>query len=271
MNPSAKCLSENHPDAPVILIVRTEGREAADVAACRAAGWQPVPFSPQKIVPQTAALNELPTQYAAADAVFWVSPGAVQTGMAALPAELYRDKPNIAVGRATAEALHAAGCRQVIAPESGQDSEAVLQLNFWQQQPIGSKLLIISGEGGRNLLATALTARGWQVARAAIYRREPQILDWALYQNAQPQAVWITSAELVRLLFAQVPSELVQNLQSLLYLVHHSKIAEALYQVGATRIQVVDRLDKDFLKSLHGANTDERRQSNKQHTARRNG
>ena len=253
MNPSAKCLSENHPDAPVILIVRTEGREAADVAACRAAGWQPVPFSPQKIVPQTAALNELPTQYAAADAVFWVSPGAVQTGMAALPAELYRDKPNIAVGRATAEALHAAGCRQVIAPESGQDSEAVLQLNFWQQQPIGSKLLIISGEGGRNLLATALTARGWQVARAAIYRREPQPVDWALCQKAQPQAVWITSAELVRLLFAQVPSELVQNLQSLLYLVHHSKIAEALYQVGATRIQVVDRLDKDFLQSLHGA------------------
>lgn len=112
MNPNAKCLSENHSGVPVMLIVRTEGREAADVAACRAAGWQPLPFSPQKIVPQTTALRNPPTQYAAADAVFWVSPGAVQTGIAALPAELYRDKPNIAVGRATAEALHAAGCQK---------------------------------------------------------------------------------------------------------------------------------------------------------------
>lgn len=253
MNPNAKCLSENYSSTPVILIVRTEGREAADVATCRAAGWQPLPFSPQKIVPQTTALSELPTQYAAADAVFWVSPGAVQTGIAALSADLYSDKPNIAVGRATAEALRAAGCRQVIAPENGQDSEAVLRLNFWQQQPVGSKLLIISGEGGRNLLATALAERGWQVARAAVYRREPQPLDWAIYQNAAPQAVWITSAELVRLLFAQVPGGLAQNLQSLLYLVHHSKIAEALYQAGARRVQVIERLDKDFLKSLHGA------------------
>ena len=32
MNPNAKCLSENYSSTPVILIVRTEGREAADVA-----------------------------------------------------------------------------------------------------------------------------------------------------------------------------------------------------------------------------------------------
>ena len=98
-----------------------------------------------------------------------------------------------------------------------------------------------------------MAERGWQVVRAAVYRREAQPLDWAIYQNAAPQAAWITSAELVRLLFAQAPPELVQNLQSLLYLVHHSKIAEALYQVGAKRVQVLERLDKDFLKSLHGA------------------
>ena len=238
---------------PTILIVRPQGQTAADIDICTAAGWQALPFSPLRLEADTAALSQLPALFAAADVVFWVSPGAVQTGIAALSAELYRDKPNIAVGRATAEALRAAGCQKVIVPENGQDSEAVLQLNFWQQQPIGSKLLIISGEGGRNLLATALAERGWQVERAAIYRREPQPLDWAIYQNAQPQAAWITSAELVRLLFDQAPPELVQNLQSLLYLVHHSKIAEALYQAGAKRVQVLERLDKDFLKSLHGA------------------
>ena len=105
----------------------------------------------------------------------------------------------------------------------------------------------------RTAVQSMATQRGWQVERAAIYRREPQPLDWAIYQNAQPQAAWITSAELVRLLFDQAPPELVQNLQSLLYLVHHSKIAEALYQAGAKRVQVLERLDKDFLKSLHGA------------------
>ena len=252
MESNEPCLSEQEKGAPVILIVRTQGRQTADTEVCRAAGWRPVWFSPQKIEPQAAALADLPAQYAQADAVFWVSPSAVQTGMTALSAEECRNKPNIAVGRATAQALREAGCRQVIAPADGQDSEAVLRLPFWQQ-PIAGRLLIVSGEGGRNLLAAVLAERGWQVVRAAVYRREPQALDWAAYRAAQPLAAWVTSAELVRLLFGQAPPELAQSLKSLLYLVHHPKIAEALYQAGATQVEVVERLDEHFLKSLHGA------------------
>ncbi len=219
---------------------------------CRAAGWRPLLFSPQTLEPQAEALADLPAQYAQADAVFWVSPGAVQTGMTALPSSMYRDKPNIAVGSATARALREAGCRQVIAPADGQDSEAVLRLPFWQRPAAGSRLLVVGGEGGRNLLPAVLAGRGWQVARAAVYRRKPQALDWAAYRAARPIAAWITSAELVRLLFGQAPPELAQSLKSLLYLVHHSKIAQALYQAGATRVEVAERLEEHFLKSLHG-------------------
>ena len=64
---------------------------------------------------------------------------------------------------------------------------------------------------------------------------------------AQPAAVWITSAEQVRLLFAAAPASLTQQLQSLLYFTHHQRVAEALRAAGATRVELIPALDIDTL------------------------
>ena len=63
---------------PTILLIRPENRLAPDIAACAAAGWQAIPFSPIRIAPIPDTLFRLPQTIAPAQALFWVSPTAVE-------------------------------------------------------------------------------------------------------------------------------------------------------------------------------------------------
>ncbi len=75
-----------------------------------------------------------------------------------------------AVGLATARALEMAGYSADILPENSFDSEGLLATP--QLQDInGKNILIIRGEGGRELLAKTLRDRGGAVTYAEIYRR----------------------------------------------------------------------------------------------------
>lgn len=223
---------------PVLLIVRPENRIAADAGTCRAAGWQAAPYPLLRLEADAAALSVLPDQAAASDVLFWVSPGAVETAAAAAP-QVFARGTHAAVGGATAAALHRAGAADIRTPDKGNDSEAVLALPLWHGLPAGARILIVRGHGGRGWLAGQLAARGFQVACADIYRRRPHPPPWPLAEGAVPDAVWITSAELVRLLFAAAPPNLAQPLQSLLYFAHHPRIADALRQQGAGRIRLL--------------------------------
>ena len=230
---------------PAILITRPDTQNSAELQACAAAGWQAVPFSPIRIEADVAALQALPQKLATAAAVFWVSPSAVA---AAAPYVDFSDGlMHITVGQGSAKAL-AAYCPQPIhAPATGNDSEAVLQLDIWQRLPRGAEIVIIRGHGGREFLAQALRQCGFVVRMAEVYFRRPQALDWALFAETQPQAAYVSSSEIARGLFAQVPPELAQNLKTLLYFTHHERIAATLRAAGAENIRVVARLDMHTL------------------------
>lgn len=77
-----------------------------------------------------------------------------------------------AIGRATAQALEAAGHRVSLVPTSGADSEALLAMPELGQMS-GRRVLIVRGRGGRELLAETLAARGAEVALAETYERAP--------------------------------------------------------------------------------------------------
>lgn len=226
-----------------VLLLRPPQRLADDLAACAAAGCLGVPFSPMTIEAQNDALAQLPAQIAAADAVFWVSPSAVATAAWNFADTL----PHIAVGAATARALRQAGAAQVFSPDTGNDSEAVMRLPIWDQLPSRATVLIVRGKGGRDALAHDLRGRGLNVVFAEIYRRCPQNVDWTLFQTLSPQYVWVTSAQVAQMLFAQTPAPLMQKLKSLLYLTHHPRIAAALQAQGVARTQVV----ADLSQALH--------------------
>lgn len=75
-----------------------------------------------------------------------------------------------AVGEGTRLALAERGVREVLAPAAGADSEALLALPALQSMQ-GQRVLVVRGEGGRELLGETLVARGAQVSYAECYRR----------------------------------------------------------------------------------------------------
>ncbi len=237
-----------------ILIIRPQARAADDVAACRQHGWEAVPFCPMEIEVDEAGLSELPQAFAVADAVFWVSPTAVET---AAPSLDFSDghRVQFAVGQASQKALAHYCSQPIAAPMTGNDSEAVLQLPQWDSLPQGANVLIVRGHGGRDFLAQALRARGLNVTLAEVYFRRLKDLNWQDFRPEEVRAAYITSGELVRALFAQIPPQFSRFFKTLLYFTHHPRVAEALRQAGAEQIQVVAALDAAALAQIpNGAN-----------------
>ncbi len=109
-----------------------------------------------------------------------------------------------AIGQATARALDQHGSAADLHPKAGFTSEALLALPRFQQVA-GQAILIVRGEGGRELLADTLTARGARISHAEVYRRErPTENVTALFERwarGEIGAVVVTSTESLLNLF----------------------------------------------------------------------
>ena len=232
---------------PVMLITRPSAEQAVEMQVAAAAGWQVLAFSPLELEPHEQALANLNQQVQEADVVFWVSPGAVK--LAAPQLDFTNSRAiQMAVGKATAQALSNFYTGQVIYPVDGNDSEAVLRLDIWQALPVGARVLIIRGHGGRKLLAETLAQKGFQVSFAEVYKRVLQNLDWTLIDQPLVSAAYVTSSEIGIALFESAPAELTQKLETLLYLTHHQRIAQTLQARGARNIRVIQHFDVQTLQ-----------------------
>lgn len=225
-----------------MLIVRPSARAAEDVETCLNAGWRAEVLSPVKIEADAAGLELLSEQYARADAVFWVSPTAIET---AVPYLNLSDgiKIHIAVGQGSCRALERYLGRTVIAPHDGNDSEAVLRLPVWNSLPEGARVLFVRGHGGRDFLMNALQEKGFRTEVAEVYFRRHKPLNFQNFQAENITAAYITSTELVQSLFAQVPPQFSRFFKSLLYFTHHPRIAEALKREGVRSVETVPSLE----------------------------
>lgn len=128
------------------------------------------------------------------DAVFFVSANAAYYGLNAL-ADFWPQWPHrlpaYVVGEGTAAPLRDAGLT-VLLP-SRPDSEGLLQMPEWQH-PEGKRVLILRGQGGRDLLCNTLTERGAHVDIVELYQRilpPDTITRWQ--QLPLPHAVILTS------------------------------------------------------------------------------
>lgn len=105
------------------------------------------------------------------DIAVFVSPNAVEALAALLPRGLVPGPRLAAVGRGSARALERHfGRGPDICPEGRYDSEALLELPALREVA-GLKVLLVRGNGGRELIAETLRERGAEVAYAEVYRR----------------------------------------------------------------------------------------------------
>lgn len=187
-----------------VLNTRPAGQAAALTRRLEAAGAQVtelplIAIAPVALAPEQERLLLDLDRY---DGVFFVSANAARLGLDAVagawPQWPWR-LPAYAVGARTAAVLNEAGL-DVRLPERP-DSEGLLDLPDLQQVQ-GRRFLVFKGEGGRELLADTLRARGALLDELPLYRRElpaDAMARWrALPVAERPELVILTSPDALR-------------------------------------------------------------------------
>jgi uroporphyrinogen III methyltransferase/synthase len=182
------------------------------------------------------------------DLAVFVSPTAVQCALKRI-GSWPPDVRVAAVGKGTRRELENHGIHNVLAPENA-DSEALLALSPMHNLA-GRKILIVRGEGGRELLGETLAARGAQVEYFECYRRVRPRADpaplLAAWDRGEVDAVTVTSAQGLDNLLALLGAErLVQKP----VFVTHPRIAERAREAGIREVVVAGPGDEEIVAAL---------------------
>jgi uroporphyrinogen-III synthase len=122
----------------------------------------------------------------------------------------------------------------------------------------GRRVLIVRGDGGRELLADALRAAGATVEAVAAYRRStpeltPELAARLRVLLAQPNDWIITSSEALRGLAALVAAlgpELQERFERQRMVVPHARIAETAHALGLRHVTLTGSGDARILAAL---------------------
>jgi len=189
-----------------VLVTRPAAQCAMLCAEIEGQGGSAIAFPAVEIEP--VAVQAAAVAAADYDLVVFVSVNAVEHGAQQV---IKSARTRIAaIGRATAAALAAAELAADIVPEAGFNSEALLA-HPELQLTSGARVLIVRGEGGRELLRDTFAEHGMVVETREVYRRVRPNVDAA--KVAEVEARW--SDEGIDVVTA-TSIETLQNLQALL-------------------------------------------------------
>ncbi|EXI73599.1 MAG TPA: uroporphyrinogen-III synthase [Candidatus Accumulibacter phosphatis] len=172
----------------------------------------------------------------------FISPNAVDYS---LPAVLARRQwpaalRPVAIGPGTVTALAAHGVGEVLLPVERFDSESLLAIPELQAAAVRQRrVLILRGNGGRDLLADTLRARGAQVDAVACYRRSapPDVAPLqALWRDARLDAIIVSSSEGLRNLVGLLDEHAIACLRMTPVFVPHQRIAELARALGLQQV-----------------------------------
>jgi uroporphyrinogen-III synthase len=240
-----------------ILITRPAHQAGSLAALIHAAGGRPIIFpaleilDPADLQPLFDAIERLESY----DLAIFISPNAVMrvmermAGRRTWPASLRV----AAIGKGGVGELGRHGIHDVIAPQRSFDSEHLLEMPQLQAVS-GQRVLLLRGDGGRELLGDTLAARGAQVDYIACYRRaRPQTDPAPLLQawtQGGIQATVVTSSEGLRNLFAMLGKPGESLLQHTPLLVPHPRIAAVARELGCREVIETEPGDDGLIAAL---------------------
>lgn len=156
-----------------------------------------------------------------------------------------------AIGRTTALALHAASQLTVHYPRDKETSEVLLQLPELQKIN-GKQVLILRGNGGRELLGETLRERGAIVNFCECYQRNEINYNgteeaWR-WSEKNVSTLVVTSGEMLQQLYTLIPAWYRDNwLTQCQLLVVSERLASLARHLGWQDIRVADNADNDAL------------------------
>jgi uncharacterized protein HemX/uroporphyrinogen-III synthase len=227
-----------------IVVTRPSGQAERLAALVSAAGGRPFLFPALEI----ERLPERPLpRLEEFDLAVFVSPTAAECAFERIQRA---GVPVAAVGSGTRRVLEALGAREVLAPESGADSEALLALPQLHEVA-GKRILIVRGEGGRELLADTLAARGARTEYLECYRRMLPHADMApliaAWERGEIDAVTVSSSASLDNLITLLG---VPRLAATPIFVNHARVAERAREVGIPEPIVAGPGDEETADAL---------------------
>ncbi len=223
-----------------ILVTRPQHQAERLVRLITEAGAEAVRFPVLEIEAYpNQQVDEMLSHLESYDQSIFISPNAVNYALAAI--ELCNKLPQLqkqkiwAIGVATEKALHNSGIQNVLTPDNGCNSEALLSTRGMQSDSLSdvasstvtnSNIIIFRGGVGRNLLADTLRERGGNVTCADVYiRKKPEVgVDDFRWLEKGIDVIMITSGESLRNLFSMIPAN------------KHSLLGEIVFLLGSDRI-----------------------------------
>lgn len=226
-----------------VLSLRPRGQHAGLRAAAARHGARTLALSPYAIEPRADAPTRATLQEALlADIVLYTSPNAVAMAAAMQSLAPRRGQAVLAVGSGTQRALRRQG---IDAPAPGRmDSEGLLAMPQLADVA-GRRIGLVTGIGGRNMLAPALRRRGAELVRADVYARVPLPLSPRAQAKlrdalAAPRCVLLPlgSDEALQRLLVELPAALRKPLAGIAIAGASARLAEVARAAGFRRIAV---------------------------------
>ncbi len=240
-------------------ILVTRPRRQAD-GLCRlieAQGGEAVRFPALSILPppDSAEVDDMLASLDRFDFAIFISPNAVEFTLllAAAHGGLPAGPKIVAVGAGTARALEAQGVNVDLVPERA-DSEGLLALPALNDVD-GKGVAIFRGEGGRELLAETLHARGADVEYCAVYRRVRPQADpaplLARWNEGGIDVVTVTSGEALENLVAMLGEAGQALLQRTPLVVVSERTAGRARELGIEKVVVAEGAgDEAMVKAI---------------------
>jgi len=234
-----------HPTPPAwyVISLRPQGGHDALRRAARREGAGLLALSPWRIrhcdneATRTALRDAL-----ACPIVVFTSPAAVVEAHALQPLRALPGQAWLAVGAGTAASLRRVGIDQVSFP-ARMDSEGLLSLAALADIR-GTRLGFVTAPEGRNLLVPTLEARGAEVYRAEVYRRESIPLDvhalGAFSRLTAPACLLLSSGGALQQVLARLPDGLAGRFTALPVVAASERLTEAARDAGFDRIVLAD-------------------------------
>lgn len=229
-----------------VLVTRPRAQAETLAAMIEAAGGRALRFPVIDILPPLAAapLAQAIERLHDFDIAIFISPSAVSTALNAIGARrAWPQKTQIAcVGKGSAKALRQFGLTPQLVPSERFDAEALAALPALAEVA-NKKIVIFRGDGGREVLSNALTARGAAVMHVECYRRvRPQadtatlLRQWA---RGEIDIVTVTSGQGLRNLFDLLGGLGQQWLVKTPIIVVSERIAALCHELGFKQPAIV--------------------------------
>lgn len=232
-----------------VLITRPRDQSESLAAYIVEQGGSPLIFPTIDIVPvePTGGWNSLLQKLTNADIAVFTSANAVRQIMAQkLPIETHCEFA--AIGTATQAAMAEFGISCNWVPMKDYRSEGLLELPVFQNIK-DKKIILFTGEGGREYLQDVLNERGAHVEKIAVYRRECPYSDKSILEQffARKQPKIILSTSLESLTNLQSLSAGVGDLHELPLLVISPRMAQTAKEQGFKTLVIAENASNEAI------------------------